>query len=759
MAYSNRSSLCGATLALVVCCAFLLTQQDDAKAANLPPSIGNHEVVSTRILQLREDREQALQLKLDGKVNRGDKVVRLGNGRYVETALERTERVFVVLVEYPDQRHNQFPQPDRSVDPFTPWEADYNRAYYEDLVFTQMRRYFETQSTGRYSISGYVTDWITLPSSMRANDHRSRAAAGIAAWVDGQVAAGKTLQDVKDFLATFDKSDPFDANHNGVFDEPDGSLDRVIFMEAGVPANDDCLAFGGGADEDHAGFISSPFAIGATALSVASTVYCGEGTALGVMVHEYTHLLGLPDEYIFVAPGSTVGQWSLMSDIFILGDRPGLTGALSLSAWDKLQLGWLNYEVTTPGARGAYTLGAAAASANTKAPQALIVNLTPDTNPISLATSPIDPPERYAFWFANPAIGSAATMTRTVSVPPARPVLTMKLWWDSPGPGLNYAYVEMSVNGGATWTRLASPGITTNNNPHGFNEGNGITGTSGAAATTWGATPSVVTASFDLDAHAGKDVLLRMRLQKNAPNASWIKEMLSQLCGGCALNVFLPSQGVATLDEYFASWEDYVGLVVDDIALGKWSDGAESADSGWTLAGFVVRSSKRPHYYVAEYRNHDGSDAAFIDGLVDRSIAPPVQQLARFGYDPGLLVWYRNRAVLVHHSGRGLYVIDAHPGADRYGNGQPLLNSLQVRDAAFSLAPTAPLRIHDPSNGNAPLTFPSLPPQPVFDDSRDYTSPVPRIGVAVPGTGTRIEVVNTEMQGAFMHIITGPRGN
>jgi immune inhibitor A len=94
-----------------------------------------------------------------------------------------------------------------------------------------------------------------------------------------------------------------------------------------------------------------------------------------------------------------------------------------------------------------------------------------------------------------------------------------------------------------------------------------------------------------------------------------------------------------------------------------------------------------------------------------RGLTGPV---ARFGYDPGLLVWYRNRHFPVQGTGQGLVLVDAHPSADVYADGRPLRNTIQLRDAAFSIQPTTAVELYDPLAGSAPVAFPSPPAEPVF---------------------------------------------
>ena len=68
---------------------------------------------------------------------------------------------------------------------------------------------------------------------------------------------------------------------------------------------------------------------------------------LSVFVHEYGHDLGLPDAYDTSGGGDNNNEhWTLMAQSRLnaegepLGTRPGDFGA-----WEKLQLGWLDYEV------------------------------------------------------------------------------------------------------------------------------------------------------------------------------------------------------------------------------------------------------------------------------------------------------------------------------------------------------------------------------------------------------------------------------
>ena len=73
-----------------------------------------------------------------------------------------------------------------------------------------------------------------------------------------------------------------------------------------------------------------------------------------MFAHEYAHDLGLPDDYDTrpaAAATTRVNWWTLMAQS--RGPAPSDEGigtrAADLGAWDKLQLGWLDYEVVGRG--------------------------------------------------------------------------------------------------------------------------------------------------------------------------------------------------------------------------------------------------------------------------------------------------------------------------------------------------------------------------------------------------------------------------
>ena len=102
-----------------------------------------------------------------------------------------------------------------------------------------------------------------------------------------------------------------------------------------------------------------------------------ENGGVGVFAHEFGHDLGLPDLYDTGGGENGTGFWTLMSSgswmgsgVNDIGTRPDHMGA-----WEKLQMGWLNYETAYAGQKSEHKLGPV--KINTKQAQALIVVLPP----------------------------------------------------------------------------------------------------------------------------------------------------------------------------------------------------------------------------------------------------------------------------------------------------------------------------------------------------------------------------------------------
>jgi hypothetical protein len=211
---------------------------------------------------------------------------------------------------------------------------------------------------------------------------------------------------------------------------------------------------------------------------------------------------------------------------------------------------------------------------------------------------PTEPYSGSAMWWSDRADGLDSTLTRTVDLRAAtRPILSYWTWYEIEK-DYDYAYVAVSIDGGARWTTLAAPG-TTKEDPNGNNLGNGYTGTSGR-----GRTPVWIQQEVDLSPYAGKEIQLRFEYVTDG-----------------ALNLH--------------------GFALDDIAItGVLKDDAES-DNGWKAEGFVRSTNVVAQRFLVQLLRFTGTgptvdrhsfDAGALDLEVDTSSdrRPPLLAVTGF---------------------------------------------------------------------------------------------------------------------------------
>ncbi len=146
------------------------------------PKLDNRpDPLTTQQLALKD---QAVQAKLNGKAH--GKTHEVAKGQYVELELEGTGMVWTVMGEFSDLKHNQIPQPDRSVDNSTLWVPDFSKAHMDGLLYDKtpgansMANFYLEQSSGRYTVAGEATDWVAVPGEMASyNDDLDDPAAAM----------------------------------------------------------------------------------------------------------------------------------------------------------------------------------------------------------------------------------------------------------------------------------------------------------------------------------------------------------------------------------------------------------------------------------------------------------------------------------------------------------------------------------------------------------------------------------------------------
>ncbi|CAM3905141.1 M6 family metalloprotease domain-containing protein [Corallococcus sp. ZKHCc1 1396] len=722
--------------------------------------------------QQKELKAQALKERIEGSAQAG-RVHKLGNGKFVELELERTDRIFVILVEYgtqihpvfgnpvtnpggdvPGPLHNVIPQPDRTVDNTTIWQPDYDRAHYERLYFDStpgadsVANFYKAASSGRYTVNGAVSEWVRVPynsarygnnlcgSSSCSNSVWPLISDAIKVWTQDQVAAGKTPAEIKAYLDTFDTWDRYDHDGDGNFDEPDGYIDHFQIVHAGVGEETGggeqgpnaiwshrWFAYSTGLSADGPGPAYNPN--GGTRFAPNVDKWVGDYTiqpengGLGVFAHEYGHDLGLPDHYDTTnAADNGTGFWSIMSSGSYLNDgttdigsRPG-----DFFAWDKLQLGWLDHATTTHGLYSYHKLGPSGVTSK-NAKQALVVNLP--TKPRPQVTTP--PIEGQFSWQGGAANNLDRVLVKTVKLPNKTPItFTFSTWFDIEE-DWDYAYVALAVEDGP-FVNLPSP-VSRTTNPWGNNLGNGITGLSDG----W------VPLSFDLSAHAGKKVTLKIRYKTDGAEF-----------------------GRGFLVDGFQLWAKNKYVFGDD---------AENGDKYWDQATFFLNDGNQTfydNYYIAEWRQFRGYDAGLETGPYNYGFSADGlgDYAERYSYNPGLLITYWDTSVpdnrVSVHPGEGrILPIDSRPQPLQRSDGRYWSGRVQTHDATFGLQPSFPLSLKP--NGFPRSEYPSQPAVPVFNDLNEFWSATqPYAGVKVPKTGTIIEVLSENKAGTVMQVQVRP---
>ncbi len=234
-----------------------------------------------------------------------------------------------------------------------------------------------------------------------------------------------------------------------------------------------------------------------------------ENGGVGVFSHEFAHDLGLPDEYD--TSGNTGGAengtawWTLMSQGSYGTQSADLGSApVHMNAWDKFQLGWLNYDVVGYGQSREIKLGPA--ESNTKQSQGVFTLLPDKAKTVSIG----DAFAGSYFYHSGAGNDLDNNMTRAITLGAGPISLSFQGRWQIET-CWDYAYVEVSTNGGATFNSIPTSASDAGNE-NGQNFGEGITGTSGSpkVCDAFG-TPIWTPVTADLSAYANSTIQLRFR--------------------------------------------------------------------------------------------------------------------------------------------------------------------------------------------------------------------------------------------------------
>ncbi|WKU08673.1 immune inhibitor A domain-containing protein [Micromonospora sp. HUAS LYJ1] len=748
------------------------------------PANADHDLPNPLETKRRALRQEGLSEVLSGKAKaqkiNGSTVVKVGktqaagkNARttasgvaqtqdqYVELGREQTDKIFVILAEfgnerhpsYPDQDtapavpgptrfdgplHNEIPAPNRAVDNSTVWQADYNADHFRKLYFgtgqgdESLKQYYEAQSSGRYSVEGEVTDWVKVKynearygrsngypcASNVCNNTWALVRDAANQWVADQKAAGRTDAQIAADVKAMDQWDRYDFDGDGDFNEPDGYIDHFQIVHSGGDQADGDPIQGEDAIWSHrwyafasdqgntgpANFPAGGTQIGNTGVWIGDYTIQPENGGRSVFYHEYGHDLGLPDDYNVINSGDNNNEhWTLMAQSRLGAKNDGGIGERGgdLGAWNKLQLGWLDYEVVVAGQQKTLNLGPQ--EYNSDKAQGAVVVL---------------PQREYSFQNGKPFEGTKqffsgndddlnTTMTRTIDLTgKTSAALTMKGRYAIEA-DYDYLFFEASTDGGQTWATL--PGTA---NGKALKEiSPGRFALDGSSNGQW------VDVNIPMNAAAGKVVQFRLRYQTD---------------GGVSEGGF---------------YGDAITITADGQTV--LTDGAEAGAAGWTLNGFSVVAEtyirKFDNYYIAGNRSYVSYDQYLKTGPYYFGYANTrPDYVDHYAYQEGLLISYWNLRWADNdtfdHPGEGRnMIIDAHPEPLYNLTGAPWRARVQVYDAPFSLKKADSFTLHINS---VPQYVRGQAAQPLFDDTKQYWYPeLPNHGVKLPATGTKIRVV------------------
>ncbi|MBY0097520.1 immune inhibitor A domain-containing protein [Mesobacillus maritimus] len=664
------------------------------------------------------------------KKNEVDSVVKEGYDGDV-----RSDKVLVLAIDFPDYEKSSITKEETDM-----WYEEYPNQHFQDMIFgddgykgpngenlLSMKQYYEQQSGGSYTVDGTVAGWYTAdhPAAYYGANDPAPDGSDIRPRELIYEALTKAGQDPNVDLSEYDVWDRDDYDGDGVYNEPDGIIDHLMVIHAGVGEEAGGGSLGGDAIWSHRWDLGALTAVpGGTSNSDRFGGLLGaydytiepEDGAMGVFAHEYGHDLGLPDEYDtqYTGTGEAVAYWSIMASGSWAGNIAG-TEPTGFSPYAKEMLqsnhggNWLSGttlnadDITTKGETILLDEGVTKGTNN----DAVRIDLPSKENVLN------SPKEGSFEYYGGKGDEADHKMVATVDLKGASSATLDFDAWYNIEQDWDYAMVQVSTDGGKTWESLSSDRTSTTLDPGGYpaikENLPGYTGSSNG----W------VHETIDLSAYAGQEIQLQFRSMTD-----W----------------------ATNLDGFFA---DNVKVTADGAEV--FFDGAEG-EPKFTLDGFEKHDGKymTNHYYLLEWRSQNG---------IDKGLKNIRRGASLMSYDPGLVVWYvdesyDNNWTGVHPGDGFLGVVDADQHTNYWSDKAVGATRYQLNDAAFSLEKSSKMFLDYTSINGITLKDNFTKRTPLFDDSADYSNPGHvDAGRNVPTYGLKFRVVGQSADGTVGKVL------
>jgi immune inhibitor A len=616
----------------------------------------------------------------------------------------REDKVLVLKIDFPDYAHDSITKEETDM-----FYQNYTDEHFQNMIFGEdghegpngenlisMKQYYEQQSGGSYTVDGTVAGWYTA-------DHPAAYYGGNYPTPDGSDARPRQLvyealtkagQDSNIDLSEYDVWDRDDYDGDQIYAEPDGIIDHLMVIHAGVGEEAGGGSLGGDAIWSHRwdlgqlravpGGTSNSDRFGGLLGAFDYTIEPEDGAA-GVFAHEFGHDLGLPDEYDtqYTGTGEAVAYWSIMASGSWAGDIGG-TEPTGFSPFAKEMLqnihggNWLSGttlnadDITKEGTT--VLLDEAVTKGNNN--DAVRVDLPKKLNVLN------EPKDGAFEYYGGKGDEVDHKMVATVDLTGATSAALDFDAWYNMEQEWDFAMIQVSTNGGETWESLASPNTIGTIHPQGYpaikDNLPGYTGSSNG----W------IHETLDLSAYAGQEIQLQFRSM---------------------------SDWATNLDGFFA---DNVKVTADGSEV--FFDGAET-EPQFALDGFEKHDGKytTDHYYLLEWRSHNG---------VDEGLKNIRRGASLMSYDPGLVVWYVDESYdnnwTGDHPGDGfLGVVDADQHTNYWSDKAVGATRYQLNDAAFSLQKSSKMFLDYTDLLGTTLKDNYTQRNPLFDDSASYINP------------------------------------